>query len=54
MLWQISFTKKHIVVAKFFTEKFVAMIGTLGKGDMCVHGSRARKMVNSPVIRARR
>jgi hypothetical protein len=32
MLWHISFTKKHFVVAKFLTEKFVALIGTLGKG----------------------
>jgi len=51
MLWKISFTKKHIVVAKFLTEKNWYL---RKKGDMCVHGSRARKMVNSSVIRARR
>jgi hypothetical protein len=31
MLWHINFTKKHFVVAKFLTEKFVALTGTLGK-----------------------
>jgi hypothetical protein len=33
MLWHISFTKKHFVDAKFSTENFVALIGTLGKGE---------------------
>jgi hypothetical protein len=32
MLWHISFTKKHFVVAHCLTEKFITLIGTLGKG----------------------
>jgi hypothetical protein len=34
-LWHISFAKKHFVVAKFSTEKFVAFICTLSKAGQC-------------------
>ena len=59
----VSFTYRNEVAHLLYQEAFCcckifdricgALIGTLRKGYVCVHGSKARKMENSPVIIAR-